>query len=136
MRRIALGVLAFGCGTILMMSTAISQPPRGKGDKDGKQGKFGPPRFELGQVFPPPLLEELNLTPEQEKELESIKQDLKTKLDKLLTADQKKIVENFRPRGPRGFGGPGGRDGKGFKGKGFYKGDKGEPDRPPFEKND
>jgi hypothetical protein len=147
MKRVALGIVAFAFGTLLVMSTAVSQPPGGKGDKDGKEGKFGPPRFELGQVFPPPLLVELNLTPAQEKELETIKQDLKAKLDKLLTAEQKTTVENFRPRGPGGFGGPGEKGGKGgFKGgkgdKGDFKGDKGEkgdkggPDRPPFEKKD
>jgi hypothetical protein len=90
---------------IFVVAQGISQPPAGK---EGKDEKKGPPRFQLGQVFPPPLLEELNLTPEQEKELEAIRKELKAKLEKLLTAEQKKKVENFRPRGPGGPGGPGG----------------------------
>jgi hypothetical protein len=83
-------------------------------------------------VFPPPLLEELNLTPAQQKEYEAIKADLKTKLTKLLTDDQKKAIENFRPRGPGGPGGPGGGpDDKG--GKGGDKGDDKGKGPPPIE---
>ncbi|MCE9562160.1 MAG: YHYH protein [Planctomycetes bacterium] len=101
MLRLLFGMVAFVAGLALIVSPAVSQPPGGK-DGKGKDGKGGPPRFELGQVFPPPLLAELKLTPEQEKELDAIRKDLKTKLDKLLTDEQKKTVENFRPRGPGG----------------------------------
>jgi hypothetical protein len=137
MNRVLFGMAAFAIGVALLASPAVSQPPGGKDDKDGKgkDGKGGPPRFELGQIFPPPLEAELKLTPAQEKELDIIKKDLKAKLDKLLTADQKKTVENFRPRGPGGMGGPGGdKGGKG--GPGGPGGDKGGGERPPFEKNE
>ncbi len=77
-------------------------------DDDKRPGP--PPRYELGHVFPPPLLEQLNLTSDQQAELEIIQQELKSKLEKLLTDEQKQQVENFRPRRP---GGPGGPDGKG-----------------------
>jgi hypothetical protein len=125
-------MMAFAAGVAVVASPVLSQPPGGKEAKNGKDGKGekGPPRFELGQVFPPPLLDELKLTPTQEKELEAIKKDLKAKLEKLLTADQKKTLENFRPRGP---GGPGEKGGPSEKGG---SGDKGGqiPDRPAFEK--
>jgi hypothetical protein len=77
-----------------------------------------PGRFELGQVLPPPLIDELNLTADQERELDAIKKDLKARLEKLLTAEQKRTVESFRPRGPRGPGGPGGPPGFGGPGPG------------------
>src|SRR5665213_273919 len=108
MKRILFAMSAFTALAVLVSFQAVSQPPRGKAGNEGRRG--GPPRFELGQVFPPPLLEELNLTPEQEQQLEVIRKDLHAKLDKLLTDEQKKKVEDFRPRGP---GGPGGPDGKG-----------------------
>ena len=145
MQRILVGIAAFGVGVLLISSPVVSQPPEGKGGKDGKDGKDGkggPPRFELGKAFPPPLLEQLNLTPAQEKELEAIEKDLKGKLDKLLTADQKQIAADFRPRGPGGMGmgekgDKGGKTGKGGKGGKGDKGDKGDkndrPDRPPVE---
>ena len=64
----------------------IAQSP---GGKDGNADKNGAPQFELGQVFPPSLQEELKLTPAQLKELDIIRKELKAKLDKLLTDEQK-----------------------------------------------
>lgn len=104
MKRVLFWMMPFVAVVIFVASQAVSQPPGGRG---------GPPRFELGQVFPPPLMEELKLTPAQQKELDAIKKELKAKLDKLLTDEQKKTVENFRPRGAGGPGGPGGPGGKG-----------------------
>ena len=148
MKRALVSIFAFAAGMGIVLSAAVSQPPDG-GDKEGKGGgKDGPPRYELGQIFPPPLVEEMNLTPTQQRELEKIQSDLKVKLEKLLTDDQKKTVQNFRPRGPMGKGGPGGDKGgqkgdkggqKGEKGdKGGPKGDKGaygeKGDKPPMDK--
>ena len=73
-----------------------SQPPEGKGDKKGGPPD-GPPRFQLGKLFPPHLLEELNLTEKQEKQLADLEKEVKAKLEKILTAEQKKIVEDHRP---------------------------------------
>ncbi len=143
MKRALVSIFAFAAGMGIILSSAVSQPPDG-GAKEGKGGgKDGPPKFELGQVFPPPLVEELDLTPSQQKELEKIQKDLKVKLDKLLTDDQKKAVQNFRPRGPMDKGGPGGDKGGPKGDKGGPKGDKGGPkgapkgekgDRPPMDK--
>jgi len=131
--RLLFGMLALSVGMMFVSTEAASQPPAGKGGKGGEKGN--PPRFELGQVFPPPLMEELNLTPAQAKELDAIKMELKAKLDKLLTAEQKTTIENFRPRG--GPGGPAGDKGEkhGKGGKGGDKGSKGAPggDRPPVD---
>jgi hypothetical protein len=139
MLRVWLSIAVVFTGMILIGSPAASQPPGGKGGKEGKGGPGGPggpPRMELGQIFPPHLMDELNLTKEQQKELESIQKELKTKLEKLLTAEQKKKIEEFRPGGP---GGPGGE--KGGKGGPPPKGGKSGPsekggDRPPTEKNE
>ena len=150
MKRLLFSICAFVTGVALVMSPAVSQPPEGKeGKGGGPEGKGGPPRFELGQVLPPHLIDELNLTPEQQTELEKIQKDLKTKLDKLLTEDQKKAIQNFRPRGPGGpmekgggeggkggaKGGSGGEGGKGGAkgGKGGGKGGEGD-DRPAYDK--
>jgi hypothetical protein len=88
--------------------------------KDGKGPPPGKgPRFVLGRVLPPPLYEQLDLTPEQKKKLDAIEAELKKKLDALFTEKQKRLIEDFRPRGPGGP--PGGkRPGKGKDG-----------DRPP-----
>jgi hypothetical protein len=99
MKRVLCGMTMFAAIAMLIASSAVSQPP-GKKDDDAKGREKGPPRFELGQIFPPPLLEELELTPEQEKELDAISKNLKQKLERMLTVEQMKKIENFRPRGP------------------------------------
>jgi hypothetical protein len=55
-------------GLLLMVAVASSQPPSEAKDKGPRNRKDGPPRFELGRVLPPPLVEELNLTREQQAE--------------------------------------------------------------------
>jgi hypothetical protein len=70
-----------------------------------------------GQVLPPFLQDRLELSAEQKKQLESLQKEVYARLDKILTAAQKKqlkeIREGFGPggRGPggRGSGGSGGR---------------------------
>src|SRR5262245_25766347 len=116
---------------LLVVAVASSQPPRKDGDKKGPpEGKGPPPRFELGRVLPPPLVEELELTREQHAEIAKLEKEVKERLSKILTAEQKKKVENFRP--PRGPGGPPpGGPGKGPPGGGGERPPRGEPpDRP------
>ncbi len=148
MKKLMCGVAAFAAGALLIGSPAMSQPPGGKDDKGGPGGKGGFPGgpggkggFKLGTVLPPFAQEELNLTAEQKTQLAAIELDVKTKLDKLLTDEQKKRLESLRP--PGGPGGPGGKGGfpggpggdkggPGGKG-GFPGGDKGgKGERPPM----
>lgn len=80
----------------------------GGGEDDGPGGPGGPggpPR--PGLLLHPRLMEELDLTAEQEKQLTALQKHIDEKLAKILTAKQKKQLE-ARPRGPggRGPGGP------------------------------
>jgi Spy/CpxP family protein refolding chaperone len=61
-----------------------------------------PPRFELGRVLPPFARDELNLTKSQEEEIARLEKDVKARLSKILTDEQKKRLENLRPPRPRG----------------------------------
>ena len=73
--------------------TASSQPP-----PEGKHGKKGgPPGFELGKVLPPFVREELDLTDEQEKQLAALEQEVKRKLEKILTPEQQKKAASAPP---------------------------------------
>lgn len=78
--------------------------PRGGGF--GGPGGFGPPQ--PGQILPPFLQTQLDLTDAQKKQVESLQKDVDAKLDRILTADQKKALQEMRQRGPGGPGGPGG----------------------------
>src|SRR5256885_5658194 len=103
--------LAFTTAVVGMCAlTASSQPPEGKGPPGGGGGKKGgPPGFELGKVLPPFVRDELNLTADQEQKIAALEAEVKQKLEKILTAEQKKKIGNARP--PMGKDGPGGGQG-------------------------
>jgi hypothetical protein len=77
----------------------------GPGGPGGGRGAGGPPQ--PGRIFAPNVLESLALTAEQTKQLDDLQKEVDAKIDKLLTDDQKKQLQQMRDRGPRG-GGPGG----------------------------
>jgi hypothetical protein len=81
--------------------------PGGRGK--GGRGFGGPPR--PGQILPPFLVEQLNLTAEQKKQLDALQKEVDGKLAKLLTPEQKKQLEEMRPGFGPGGRGPGGRGG-------------------------
>ncbi len=109
MRRHLLGTLALA-GLILSVTMAASQPPPGDGKGPGRRGDKpgGPPRFQLGKVLPPFVVEELDLSREQREEIRKLEAEVKARLEKILTDEQKKKIETLHPRGP---GGPPPHDG-------------------------
>jgi hypothetical protein len=108
MKRAFLTSLLF---TAAIALTVSSQPPPGqpKDKKGGGDKEKGPPRYELGKLFPPFVREGLKLTKDQEKQLGDLEADVKEKLKKILTDEQMKMIETLRP--PGGPGGPGGGPG-------------------------
>jgi hypothetical protein len=102
-----LGVVA-SLGVVLSTSLCISQPPAG-GNRRGPGDREGPPRFELGRVLPPHARDQLGLTKEQEQTIAAIEAEVKAKLNKILTDEQKKKLEQLGPPAPFGPRGPGGQ---------------------------
>ena len=109
--------LAFATAIVgLCALTASSQPPEGKGGKKG-------PGFAPGKVLPPFVRHQLDLTADQEKQIDELEAEVKQRLDKILSAEQKKKLADVRPsmgkdgpppkaRGPASKGGgPGGKVG-------------------------
>jgi Spy/CpxP family protein refolding chaperone len=82
--------------------------PSGFGGPGGPpgMGRFpgGPPR--PGQILPPMLRQRLSLTPEQEKQVDTLQKEVDAKLEKILTAEQNQQLKELRERGPGGFGPP------------------------------
>ena len=121
--------------------TATSQPPGkdggdkkfGKKDKDGPPDGKGPPRWELGRVLPPFVVDQLDLSETQLKQLAELQKEVKAKVLKILTEEQRKQLENVRfPGGPKGDKGPPGKDGgPGGKGGPGGPGGKGDKKGPP-----
>jgi Spy/CpxP family protein refolding chaperone len=80
--------------------------PGGPGGR-GPGGFGGPPQ--PGQILPGFLQERLSLTEEQKKQVSDIQKDVDARLEKILTAEQRKQLQELQERGPGGPGrGPGG----------------------------
>jgi hypothetical protein len=140
MKRLSVGLLALAAAAVFTMS-AVSQPPEGGdgkdrprgGDRRGPGGPGIPGRF-APKVIPPMVRDDLQLSEEQSKMVDELEKDVKERLSKILTGDQKKKLESFRPHGFAFPGGPGGpRDGRGRDGPPSRDGDRPRPprDEPP-----
>jgi outer membrane protein assembly factor BamB len=96
-----------------------TRPRRGgfDGPPTGRPGgpPFGRPApLEVGTVLSPAVRAELGLTKAQEEEIAKLEKDVKSQLDKLLTAEQKKKIADLGRQGAGGF--PPGGFGGGFGG--------------------
>lgn len=96
---------------------------KGKGGKGGEGGRFGFGPPQPGAVLPGFLRERLNLTDEQKKRVDDLQKDVESKLNAILTPEQRKTLTEMRERGP-GFGPGGGFPGRGPGGEGERKGEK------------
>src|SRR5579884_168921 len=99
----------------------------GPGGPGGFRGRGGMPQ--PAQILPAFLQDTLRLTDEQQKQVADLQKEVDAKLDKILTADQKKQLREMRARGPGRFGPPGGPGRFGPPG-GFGGPPPGGPDRP------
>ena len=89
--------------------SASPPPPDAAGPNDGggPPGNADRPRRPGGfHLFPPRAQEKLNFSDDQKKQLADLEAEVKTKLDKILTADQKAQLEQMRPPPPAGADGP------------------------------
>ena len=82
-------------------------PAGGEGPKGGGPGHGG------FHILPPHAVEQLNLTPEQKKQIADLEADVKAKLEKILTPEQLEQLKKMRPPHPGGQGGPGSPGGPG-----------------------
>jgi hypothetical protein len=101
MHRLLLGLFVCGAATFV-----LSQPPddgfgKKKGGKDGK----GPPGFKIGKLFPPHVRDSMDLTEEQKRKVDELEDEVREKLEKILTVDQFRRAESKGPP-PEGPDGP------------------------------
>lgn len=78
----------------------------GRGFGRGPGGFGGPPQ--PGQVLPPMLQDQLNLSAEQKQRVAELQKEIDAKLAKILTEQQLKQMKEMRPPGPGGRGRNGG----------------------------
>lgn len=88
---------------LAITAVVVAQPPGGRGGRgEGRGPQGGPPPYELGKILPPFVREGLDLTDEQQKQLAELEKEVKEKLTKILTEEQRKKIGQMRPRGPGG----------------------------------
>lgn len=136
-------ILTFACSAALVVALAANgQPPPGEKGQPGQPGKggfgkgggfgFGFAKGAApGQIMPTFLQERLKLTDDQKKALADLQKEVDTKLDKMLTDEQRAELKKMKEAGPGGPGGfPGGAGGKGgFPGGAGGKGGPGKGDK-------
>jgi hypothetical protein len=108
-RSLKYGFAALTFSTGLILACSAQQPERRKGP---------PPQWNPVHLFPPDVRDSLNLTEEQEKKIDELEREVRGRVDKILTAQQRRVLSEARPRrGPGGPDGPpdgpGGRPGRG-----------------------
>jgi hypothetical protein len=110
----------FGFALGAMVSVALAagvaeaQQRKNRSNATRPSGPGGPPP--IGQLLPPFLQEQLNITAAQREKIETLQKDVDEKLGAILTAEQKQALREMRERGPGGFGPPPGGPGGGFGG--------------------
>lgn len=72
------------------------EKPRVRPGAEGARAVAAP-----GQLLPPPLQERLKLTDEQKKKLGELQKDVDSKIQNLLTEEQRKVLEESKKAAPR-----------------------------------
>jgi hypothetical protein len=108
-----LAALALGASTWITTAQDTNAPAP-QGDRPPRRESFapggpgGPGGFHL---LPPRVQDQLNLTADQQKQVAALEAEVKSKLEKILTAEQLQQLKQMRP--PQRAGGPGGPGGPG-----------------------
>lgn len=106
MRTAAIAIaLAFAVSTLNALAEDNGGPPPPKGGPGGGGLKGGPGQGGF-HLLPPPLMEKLNLTDDQKKQVADLEAEVKAKLAQILTPEQLQTLKQMRP--PKRPGGPGG----------------------------
>jgi hypothetical protein len=70
---------------------------------------MGMPPWQLGKIFPPHVEEELELSGDQERQVHELEKEIKKRVMKVLSGEQKRklqMLQRHGPGGPRGPDGP------------------------------
>ena len=91
MNHALVGLLSLAAVLMIVVGASSEPPPADRPPKDR------PPRFQLGDLFPPHVKDELKLTTDQQRQLAALEIEVQGKLEKILTAEQKKQIDDHQP---------------------------------------
>ena len=114
MQKLIVGTVALGALAIFVL-TSLSQPPREREQNPEKKGppperkgppppfdKKGPPPWRPGKIIPPHVRDFLDLSDDQEAKIDELEVEVRAKLLKIFTEDQKRRLQEMREKGPKG----------------------------------
>jgi hypothetical protein len=111
MKKSIVSMLAVGALALFLLTGLADQPDKEKGPKKGPPpDKKG---WEPGKIIPPYVRDALEFTEDQQKKIDALEKEVRTKLLKIFTEDQKKRLKELNEKGPKGPG----EDGPPKKGK-------------------
>jgi EF hand len=102
--------------------------PGGRGPSGGEPGGMRG-LAQPGQLLPAGIRESLDVTADQNRQLDELQKEIDGRLAKILTEDQRRELARMRGPGPGDRGGPIGRGGFGPGGRGGRRGAGGPPER-------
>jgi len=103
--------LAFGLSALSVMAQEQNSPASGDHPSGLPASATATASRSGFHLLPPRAMEQLNLTADQQKQVAALEAETKTKLEKILTADQLEQLKQMRP--PQRPGGMGGKDHRG-----------------------
>jgi len=106
--KLILLTLAFAASACFLNAEDGKPNPNGAGQPP-PPGQGGPGGGGI-HLLPRGAKEKLKLTDDQQKQISDLEADVKSKMEKILTADQMEQLKQMRPQGPGG-GKPGGQGG-------------------------
>jgi Spy/CpxP family protein refolding chaperone len=104
MKKSITAMFALGALSLFFLTAMAEQPgEKEKGPKKGPGDKKG---WEPGKILPPHIRELLELTDDQAQKVDALEQEVRSKLLKIFTDEQKQALQKFNEKGPKGPKGP------------------------------
>jgi hypothetical protein len=101
MKKSIIAMLALGALSIVFI-TGMAQPPGEKGPKKGPPPDKKGPGWEPGKIIPPHVRDVLDLTEDQERKISALEDEVRLKLLKIFTDEQKQRLKELNDKGPKG----------------------------------
>lgn len=103
MRKPIIAMLALGTLSVVFLTGMAEQPgEKEKGPKKGPPPAKKGPGWEPGKIIPPHVRDFLELTDDQQEKIATLEKEVRSKLLKIFTKEQRQKLKELNDRGPKG----------------------------------